>query len=59
MWCIWLSRLPSSRPAYGTFGPPIACRRGEKMSAEYLIVGIIAVALLLYLGYALLRPERL
>jgi len=29
------------------------------MSAEHLIVGIIAVALLFYLGYALLRPERL
>jgi K+-transporting ATPase KdpF subunit len=29
------------------------------MSAEYLVNGVIALGLLLYLGYALLRPERL
>ncbi len=29
------------------------------MNGEYLINGLIALALLLYLGYALLRPERL
>ena len=29
------------------------------MSAEYLVNAMIAVGLLLYLGYALLRPERL
>lgn len=29
------------------------------MAVEYAIVGIIALGLLLYLGYALLRPERL
>jgi K+-transporting ATPase KdpF subunit len=29
------------------------------MSAEYLLNGVIALGLLLYLGYALLRPERL
>ena len=29
------------------------------MSVEYLINGVIALGLLVYLGYALLRPERL
>jgi K+-transporting ATPase KdpF subunit len=29
------------------------------MIAEALVIGIIAVALLVYLGYAVLRPERL
>jgi K+-transporting ATPase KdpF subunit len=29
------------------------------MNAEYLVNGMIAFCLLLYLGYALLRPERL
>jgi K+-transporting ATPase KdpF subunit len=29
------------------------------MNAEYLIVGIIASLVLLYLFYALLRPEKL
>jgi len=28
------------------------------MNAEYIISGIIAVLLLIYLMYALLRPER-
>jgi K+-transporting ATPase KdpF subunit len=29
------------------------------MHLEYVINGLVALALLLYLGYALLRPERL
>jgi K+-transporting ATPase KdpF subunit len=29
------------------------------MHPEYLINGLIALALVCYLGYALLRPERL
>jgi len=29
------------------------------MNAEYLLNGLVAVVLLLYLGYALLKPERL
>jgi len=29
------------------------------MTIEYIIVGVIALGLLAYLGYALLRPERL
>ena len=29
------------------------------MSGEYLLNGLIALGLLLYLGYALLKPERL
>jgi K+-transporting ATPase KdpF subunit len=29
------------------------------MSIEYLVNGLIAFGLLLYLGYALLKPERL
>jgi len=29
------------------------------MNGEYLLNGLIAFALLLYLGYALLKPERL
>jgi K+-transporting ATPase KdpF subunit len=34
-------------------------REGEKeMNAEYLISGIIALLLLLYLMYALLKPEK-
>jgi K+-transporting ATPase KdpF subunit len=30
-----------------------------KMNAEYVVNGLIALGLLAYLGYALLRPERL
>jgi len=29
------------------------------MSGEYVVNGMIAIGLLLYLAYALLRPERL
>ncbi|MEI7832543.1 MAG: K(+)-transporting ATPase subunit F [bacterium] len=29
------------------------------MSIEYIVIGIIALGLLAYLGYALLHPERL
>lgn len=29
------------------------------MNVEYLVNGAIALGLLLYLGYALLKPERL
>ncbi len=29
------------------------------MTAEYLVNGCIALGLLVYLGYVLLRPERL
>ncbi|HEY3379574.1 MAG TPA: K(+)-transporting ATPase subunit F [Armatimonadota bacterium] len=29
------------------------------MTIEYIVIGVIAVGLLAYLGYALLRPERL
>lgn len=29
------------------------------MIIEYIIIGMIALGLLAYLGYALLRPERL
>jgi len=29
------------------------------MSGEYLLNGLIALALLAYLGYVLIRPERL
>jgi K+-transporting ATPase KdpF subunit len=29
------------------------------MNVEYLVNGLIALGLLLYLAYALLRPERL
>jgi len=29
------------------------------MSIEYIVIGIIALGLLVYLGYALLHPERL
>ena len=29
------------------------------MTVEYLIIGLIALAVLAYLGYALIRPERL
>jgi len=29
------------------------------MHLQYLINGLVALGLLLYLGYALLRPERL
>jgi K+-transporting ATPase KdpF subunit len=28
------------------------------MNGEYLVNGLIALGLLLYLGYALLKPER-
>ena len=31
----------------------------DEMNGEYLINGLIALGLLLYLAYALLRPERL
>jgi K+-transporting ATPase KdpF subunit len=29
------------------------------MSIEYLVAGVIALGLLVYLGYVLIRPERL
>lgn len=29
------------------------------MSTEYIVLGMIVLALLGYLGYALIRPERL
>jgi len=29
------------------------------MNIEYIVVGVIALGLIAYLGYALLRPERL
>ncbi len=32
--------------------------RGRTMNWEYIISGIIALALLVYLTYALLRPEK-
>jgi K+-transporting ATPase KdpF subunit len=32
--------------------------KGLRRMAEYLIVGAIAVGILLYLGYALLFPEK-
>jgi K+-transporting ATPase KdpF subunit len=32
--------------------------RGEAMNIEYAISGVIAVGLLIYLLYALLKPER-
>jgi len=32
--------------------------RGKEMNAEYLISGIIALLLLFYLMYALLKPEK-
>jgi K+-transporting ATPase KdpF subunit len=28
------------------------------MSLEYIVCGLVALALLIYLGYALLEPER-
>jgi K+-transporting ATPase KdpF subunit len=39
--------------------PPSAYEIGETMNIEYLIDGLIAIGLLVYLGYALLKPERL
>ena len=33
-------------------------KSGETMSLEYIISGLIAVALLAYLMYALIRPEK-
>jgi K+-transporting ATPase KdpF subunit len=34
------------------------CDRGQNMNWEYVISGIIGLGLLVYLTYALLRPEK-
>ena len=40
------------------FAPWTGCEEWTKMTVEYMTNGLIAVGLLVYLGYALLRPER-
>jgi K+-transporting ATPase KdpF subunit len=39
-------------------GPVIACVERGKMSVLYVISGVIALGLLVYLFVALLRPEK-
>ena len=41
------------------FAAQTACEPELTMSIEYLVIGLIAVGLLMYLLWALLRPERL
>jgi K+-transporting ATPase KdpF subunit len=38
--------------------PPTSCKRKGTKVAEYVVVGLIAVGILVYLGYALLFPEK-
>ena len=47
------------RGVEGLFQQPARQDEGTAVNAEYLIVGIIASLVLLYLFYALLRPEKL
>lgn len=55
--CFWLSRSWAS--ASGTCAPWTGYRGEADVNVEYLVNGAIALGLLLYLGYALLKPERL
>ena len=41
-----------------TCAPPTSCRGKGTEVAEYVVVGLIAVGILVYLGYALLFPEK-
>jgi K+-transporting ATPase KdpF subunit len=43
------------RPLCGPDGPHLT----EVAVAETVIIGVIVLGLLVYLGYALIRPERL
>jgi K+-transporting ATPase KdpF subunit len=38
--------------------PRTDCSGRLRKLAEYIVVGVIAVGILLYLGYALLFPEK-
>ena len=38
--------------------PAIGSDQGETMNWEYIISGIIGLGLLVYLTYALLKPEK-
>ncbi|MBX7223239.1 MAG: K(+)-transporting ATPase subunit F [Blastocatellia bacterium] len=54
MVCLWsFSVLPSD-----TFGPVTECERKPKRMLMYWVSGIIAVLLIMYLVYAMLKPEK-
>ena len=53
----WPLALGSLRYPSATRWPAISCK-GDIMIFDYSLAGLVSAALLLYLTYALLRPER-
>ena len=56
MWCSWrLASVFLPRPA-STFMSAIGCE--DVMTFELVLGGVIAIGMLVYLVFALLRPEK-
>ena len=51
--CIWALLISPNEPTF------LKTRQGESMNWEYIISAIIGLGLLVYLTYALLKPEQL
>lgn len=58
MSCISASCCSSLRPQVGCCTVWVACKKEEDMAGLYLIGGLLALGLLIYLMIALLKPER-
>ena len=53
----WASRSCSSACVCSTYGQLTSCKEAEGVP-EYIIVGVIAAGVMVYLAYALLFPEK-
>lgn len=58
MSCISVLRCSSSQPQVGCCTVWVACKKEDDMAGLYIIGGILALGLLIYLMIALLKPER-
>jgi len=54
----WRSASASLRLRSATPTPANGCERGEAMIFDYSLAAAVSLGLLVYLTYALLRPER-